>query len=66
MRELKDVDTWYQKNKITNLQLAIKQLNGIVLRQGDTFSYWKLIGQPTKKRVMLMAWFFIMGSLNLE
>lgn len=49
-RKLKDVDMWLQENKIVNLQIAAKQLNGILLRPGEVFSYWKLIGKPTKAK----------------
>ncbi|MGE8206446.1 VanW family protein [Heyndrickxia sp. NPDC080065] len=50
LRELKGVDMWYQHNKTKNLKIAIKQLNGIVVKPGETFSYWKLIGKPTKRK----------------
>lgn len=36
-----------QHNKITNLRLAAERLNGIVIRPGETFSFWKTVGQPT-------------------
>ncbi|MEI5909574.1 VanW family protein [Bacillus spongiae] len=47
-RKLKDVDMWYQENKVQNLSIAVKQLNKIVIKPGETFSYWKLIGNPNK------------------
>lgn len=43
LRKLKDVDMWYQQNKVVNLKIAVKKLNGIVIRPGETFSYWRLI-----------------------
>ena len=46
-RKLKDVEMWLQYNKVENLKLALKRLDGVVIRPGQTFSYWKLIGQPT-------------------
>ncbi|WP_232318155.1 VanW family protein [Salisediminibacterium beveridgei] len=49
-RELKDVDMWYQENKITNLQIAINKLNGVVVYPGETLSYWKLIGSTSKRK----------------
>lgn len=49
-RELKDVDMWYQENKIINLEIALKKINGIIIRPGETFSYWKLIGQTSKRK----------------
>ena len=50
LRKLKDVDMWMQHNKITNLSIAIKQLNGLVIQPGETFSYWRCIGNPNKRK----------------
>ncbi len=41
---------WMQENKIVNLKIAIKQLDGLVLGPGQTFSYWRQIGRPTKNK----------------
>lgn len=50
MRKLKDVDMWLQKNKVVNLRLACARIDGILLRPGETFSFWKLVGSPTSRR----------------
>ncbi len=50
LRELKNVDMWMQYNKIENLKIAIKNLNGIIIQPGETFSYWRLIGKPTASK----------------
>lgn len=50
LRKLKDVDMWLQHNKITNLRIASKKLNGLVIHPGETFSYWRAIGNPTKRK----------------
>ena len=50
LRELKDVDMQYQYNKIINLKLAANKLDGIIIKPGETFSYWKLIGKPSTKK----------------
>ena len=50
LRQLKDVDMKYQYNKITNLRIAAKKMDGIVIHPGEIFSYWKLIGNPTKRK----------------
>ena len=47
MRKLKDVDMQLQRNKVTNLRLACARLDGLLLRPGETMSYWYLIGKPT-------------------
>lgn len=50
LRQLKDVDMQYQYQKIINLRLAAPKLHGILLRPGETFSYWRLIGKPTARK----------------
>lgn len=49
-RELNDVEMWMQRNKVTNLRIAVERLNHIVIRPNETFSYWKLIGKPTRRK----------------
>ena len=48
IRKLAGLDLDLQKNKVVNLKLAIKNLNGLILRPGETFSYWKEIGMTTR------------------
>ena len=50
MRKLKDVDMWLQENKVINLRLAAARLDGMLLRPGETFSYWRCIGNPTRRK----------------
>ena len=50
LRKLKDVDMYLQYNKIDNLKIALPRLNGVVINPGEVFSYWKLIGRPTKRK----------------
>ncbi len=50
LRELKDVDMWLQYNKIQNLTIATKAINKVVIRPGETFSYWRLIGKPSRRK----------------
>ena len=47
LRPLRDVEMYLQHNKITNLRLAIGPINGVVIRPGQTFSIWRLVGRPT-------------------
>lgn len=55
LRQLKGVDMRWQYNKIANLRLAAERLNGIAVRPGETFSFWKLVGKPTYKKVIWTA-----------
>lgn len=50
MRRLKDVDMWLQENKVKNLSIAAKKLDGLILKPGQTFSYWRCIGRPSKAK----------------
>jgi vancomycin resistance protein VanW len=47
LRPLRDVEMYLQHNKITNLRLAIAPINGVVIRPGETFSIWRMVGRPT-------------------
>jgi len=46
-RKLGSSDPQLQENKVTNLSIAIKQIDGIIIEPGEMFSFWKLIGKPS-------------------
>ena len=50
LRPLKDVQMWLQYNKITNLRLAIDRLDGLLVEPGEVFSFWYLVGFPSRRR----------------
>lgn len=50
MRQLKDVDMYLQYNKVENLRLAIASINQVIIKPGEVFSLWYLIGNPSKRR----------------
>lgn len=43
------VDLTLQFNKAENIHLACAGINGIVVKPGETFSFWQLVGNPSKK-----------------
>lgn len=49
-RTLGNVDMRLQENKAHNLSLAAPCVNGILIRPGETFSFWKLVGACTEKK----------------
>ena len=49
-RRLGNVDMQLQENKAVNLALAVKHIDGLLIRPGETFSVWKLIGRTTESR----------------
>jgi vancomycin resistance protein VanW len=50
LRQLKGVDMWLQHNKVDSLKVAASCVDGIVLRPGETFSFWRLVGRPSARR----------------
>jgi len=50
IRKLKGVELKLQYNKVVNLKIAAERLNGLVIKPGETFSYWRLIGKPTYRK----------------
>lgn len=65
LRELKDVDMWLQHNKITNLKIAIKQINGVIVQPGETLSYWRLIGNTRKSKGYVEGMILYFGKVTV-
>ena len=49
-RRLGNVNMQLQENKATNLALAVKNIDGLLIRPGETFSVWKQIGRTTERK----------------
>ncbi len=49
MRKLGVTDIQLQKNKIVNLKQAIKKLDKLKIKPGETFSFWEIVGEPSYK-----------------
>ncbi len=49
-RNLSKEDTELQNGKAVNLSLAARCVNGTLVKDGEVFSFWRLIGNPTKRR----------------
>jgi vancomycin resistance protein VanW len=49
-RPLQDVENSMHINKIINIRLAIKELDGVIIIPGKTFSLWNIVGNPTYKK----------------
>jgi vancomycin resistance protein VanW len=64
LRKLKDVDMRLQYNKIINLKIAVKKINTVIIYPGETFSYWKLIGKPTKRKGYLKGMVLNSGKVT--
>ena len=49
-RRLGNVNMQLQENKATNLALAVACIDGVLIRPGDVFSVWRLVGRTSKKK----------------
>lgn len=66
IRQLRGEDMEWQRNKIVNLRLAVARLDGILLRPGETFSYWKLVGKPTRRKGYLDGMVLFLGRIGSD
>lgn len=49
-RKLGNSDPQLQENKIKNLEIAHKTIDGILIKPGETFSFWKCVGEATGEK----------------
>ena len=63
-RRLGNVDMRLQENKAVNLSLAAPKINRIIIRPGETFSFWYLVGNTTEKKGYKDYNFATSGILN--
>lgn len=49
-RQLGNTQMELQENKAVNLKLSTPKVNGILIRPGETFSFWHLVGSITSKK----------------
>ena len=66
LRPLKDVDMYLQENKRENLRIAIAHLNQIEIKPQETFSIWRLVGKPNKKKGYLEGLVLKSGSIDKD
>lgn len=51
IKRAEGVDLASQFNKAKNIELAVRQkLNGLVIKPGEVFSFWKLVGKISEKK----------------
>lgn len=49
-RRLGNADMRLQENKAVNLSIAAPKISGIVINPGETFSFWRLVGEPAEEK----------------
>lgn len=50
LKKLGETDMQLQYNKIKNLEIVVKKLNGTLIKPGETFSFCKTVGLPSKRK----------------
>ena len=50
LRNLRNIDMAWEQNKITNLQIALRNVHMVTLQPGETFSLWRQVGRPTARK----------------
>lgn len=52
------------QNKVDNIKLGAKKINSIVILPNETFSFWKIIGKPSRKKGFKKGRNIIKGVLS--
>lgn len=50
LRQLRGEEMALQRNKVTNLRLALSRLDGLTLAPGEALSFWRAVGKPTRRK----------------
>ena len=48
LKKLGDSEMYLQYNKVDNLRIVVSKLNGLLIKPGETFSFCKMVGYPSK------------------
>ena len=49
-RRLGNVDMRLQENKAVNLSIAAPRVTGVIIKPGETFSLWRLVGRDSRRK----------------
>ena len=49
-RKLGNTEIHLQENKVVNLNIAAPKVSGVLIYPGETFSFWKLVGNYSEKK----------------
>lgn len=63
-RHLEGVDMELQENKAVNLAIACSKIDGILIRPGEEFSFWRLVGLPEEKNGYKRGLVISRGKVN--
>lgn len=63
IRPLPNQHLWLQHNKVINLKLAVTAMNGVVIKSGETFSFWRLLGKPSRSKGYVEGMVLVNGTV---
>ncbi|MFT3671042.1 VanW family protein [Aestuariivirga sp.] len=63
LRELSGVDMTLQRNKMASLKIAAACIDGVILKPGETFSFWRMVGKPSLRRGFKVGFVLKNGKL---
>jgi vancomycin resistance protein VanW len=66
LRALSGVDMQLQVNKKASLEIAASFIDGLILKPGETFSFWRLVGKPTERRGFKMGLVLRNGTIQQD
>ena len=58
-------EPWFslQQNKIANLRIAARAIDGVTIRPGESFSFWRLVGRASRRKGYLPGMTIVDGRL---
>jgi len=57
---------WLQYNKVINLGIAVKYVDGIVIKPGETLCLWRAIGKPAKRKGYVNGMILHYGNFTFD
>lgn len=58
------IDQQHQLNKVENIRLACRRLHGLIIKPGESFSFWKAVGNPSAANGYLDGRVLINGQIT--
>ena len=64
LRKLEGVDISLQQNKAINLKIAGNKISHLIIKPGETFSFWKVVGKSSRRQGYLEGMIISSGSIG--
>ncbi|MBO4451929.1 MAG: VanW family protein [Bacteroidaceae bacterium] len=59
-----DINPLHQQNKADNIRLACSKIDGLLIRPGETFSFWKIVGKTSRQNGFKDGRILVNGQLT--